>query len=99
MLRLSLALALAASIVAGIAGQANAANSFIVLRGCARWAPPACTIMNQGGQTYSLVGASPPVPLNVGVDVTATKSGEIGICFAASFKVIKWKRNKMRCPL
>jgi hypothetical protein len=102
MLRLSLAFVLAAGFVAGIAGHADAAkraNSFIILHGCAHFQVPACTIISSGGQTYNLVGASPPVPLNVGVTVVGTKSGDIGICFATSIKVVKWTRDKLRCPL
>lgn len=102
MLRLSLALLLGVGLMVGIAEHADAAkraNSFIVLRGCAHYQVPACTMISSGGQTYSLVGASPPVPLNVGVTVIGTKSGDIGVCFAASIKVVKWTRNRLRCPL
>ena len=102
MLRQGFALALGAGLLVGMAGHADAAksaNSFIVLRGCAHYQVPACTIISSGGHTYSLVGASPPVPLNVGVTVVGTKSGDIGICFAPSIKVVKWSRNRMRCPL
>ncbi len=101
MLRLSLAFALAAGFVVGIAGHADAAkrsNSFIVLRGCAHYQVPACTIISSGGHTYSLHGASPAVPLNVGVTVVGTKSGDISICFATPIKVVKWTRNRLRCP-
>jgi len=101
MLRLSLAFLLSAGLAAGVAGQANAAkraNSFITLSGCAHYQVPACTMLRSGGQTYSLVGASPAVPLNVGVTVTGTKSGDLGICFAPSIKVVKWTRNRLRCP-
>ena len=102
MMRLGLAFILAAGFVFGVAGNAFAAkraNSFIVLHGCAHFQVPACTIITSGGQTYSLVGASPPVPLNVGVTVVGTKSGDIGVCFTTSIKVVKWTRNKQRCPL
>jgi hypothetical protein len=101
MLRLSLAFAIAAGFTVGIAGHADAAtraNSFIVLRGCAHYQVPSCTMISSGGHTYSLVGASPPVPLDVGVTVVGTKSGDMGICFAPSIKVVKWTRNKLRCP-
>ncbi len=102
MMRLGAAFIFAAGFMFGLVGDASAgkrANSFIVLRGCAHYQVPACTKISSGGQTYSLVGASPPVPLNVGVTVVGTKSGDIGVCFATSIKVVKWSRNKLRCPL
>ena len=101
MLRLSLALLLGAGMALGMAGQANAAKrskSDIVLQGCTYYRVPACTMIRSRGQTYSLVGASPAVPLNAGVTVTGTKSGDWGICFAPTIKVVKWSRNRMRCP-
>lgn len=101
MLRSSFALLLGAGLVVGVAGHADAAKRVkdgVVLRGCAHYQVPACTIIKSGGQNYSLVGASPPVPLNVGVTVVGIKTGESGLCFAPTIKVVKWTRNKLRCP-
>ncbi len=98
MKQMSLAVLGTAGFLFVIAAPANAANSFIVIKGCAHWAPPFCTNIGQGGNTYSLLGASPPVPLNVGVTVVGTKSGDLSLCFGIPIKVIKWSRNRMRCP-
>ena len=104
MVRQITALVLGAALLAGFATQADAAKAkkpkvaTITLMGCARAAPPFCTIMSSGAQTYSLIGASPPVPVNVGVTVVGVKDGDVSPCFATPLKVIKWSRNRLRCP-
>lgn len=109
MVRRTFALALGAMLLVGVATQPAAAKQMkkpkvatITLMGCARQVPPGppfCTIMSAGAQTYSLVGASPPVPVNVGVTVIGVKAGDASLCFATPLKVIKWSRNRLRCPL
>lgn len=101
MLRSSLALLLGAGLVVGAAGHADAAKrakNTVTLSGCTHYQVPACTILRAGGQNYSLVGAAKPVPLNVGVTVVGVKTGDLGLCFAPTIKVLKWSRNRLRCP-
>ncbi len=86
----------ALGLLLGVAAQAHAAQQ-IVVRGCAHAAPPMCTILNAGGQTYALI-SDKPIPTNVGITVTGVKAGDLGICFAVPLKVVSWKPNKMACP-
>jgi hypothetical protein len=99
MTRLSLAFVLAVGLLFGAAAQADAANSFIVVRGFAHYQVPGCTVISQGGNIFSLHGASPAIPYNVGVTVVGTKSGDVSICFGIPLKVVKWTRNRLRCAL
>jgi len=32
------------------------------------------------------------------VTVVGIKTGDVSICFATPLKVVKWSRNRMRCP-
>ena len=92
------ALTFAAALLLGMAGQAAAKDKLITVKGCAHFAPPACTLIGSGANTYSLSGGSPPVPTGVGVTVVGIKAGDVSICFATPLKVVKWSRNRMRCP-
>jgi hypothetical protein len=98
-MRLKLAVALIVAPVLGLlaaAGPADAAKAKVIrLSGCAQYQPPFCTIL--GG--YSLLDAAPPVPTGVGVTVWGVKSGDLGVCFHPTLKVLRWSRNRMRCPL
>ena len=104
MLRHALTAMAAIALVAGTIGHSEAAKGgktakqpTVTISGCAYAAPPACTNMWSGGQIYSLHGAKPPVPLNVGVTVVGVQD-DLSICFGVPIRVIKWSRNKMKCP-
>lgn len=102
MLRQSLAVALGAGLLIGMVGHADAAkkkradDGTITLSGCARFWPPFCTVLNAGGQNYSLQGAA--VPVNTGVTVVGVKSGDISLCFGTPVHVVRWRPNKLHCP-
>jgi hypothetical protein len=105
MLRQSLALALGAGLLIGFAGHADAKQvksamlKTVTVNGCARAAPPFCTIIGSGAQSYSLHSAAPPVPVNVGVTVVGVRDGDVSPCFAPPLKVLRWSRNRLRCPV
>ena len=103
MVRYGLAIALAASLLAGLAADASAASRVkgnnIGLSGCTQFRVPFCTIMSSGGTTYWLTDATPPIPAGVGVTLVGEKGGTVNPCFATAVKVLKWKRNRLRCPL
>jgi len=105
MLRQGFALALSAGLLLGMVGHADAAKrakgaktATITVSDCTRWAPPFCTMIGSGPQTYWLQGGSPAVPLNVGVTVVGVKTGDVSLCFGTPLKVLKWSRNRLRCP-
>ena len=50
------ALTFAAALLLGMAGQAAAKDKLITVKGCAHFAPPACTLIGSGPNTYSLSG-------------------------------------------
>ncbi len=62
-------------------------------------AGPVCETISYRGKTYVLNSASPPVPVKVGVTVVGIIAGDISICEDTPLRVIKWSRNRMRCPL
>jgi hypothetical protein len=104
MIRQGLALALGAGLLIGFAGHADAKRAkaampnTVIVKGCARPAPPFCTVIGAGPLTYSLHSAAPPVPVNVGVTVVGVKDGDVSPCFATPLRVLKWSRNRLRCP-
>jgi len=105
MLRQGLALALGAGLLVGMVGHADAAKKKMkpaegemTLSGCARFWPPFCTVLSTGAQSYSLIGAVPAIPVNTGVTVVGVRSGDVSLCFGAPVRVVRWWRNKMRCP-
>lgn len=104
MLRQGLALALGVGLLVGMAGNADAAkrkkapSNTVTVSGCTKWVPPFCMMLSGGGKTFSLVGALPAVPSNVGVTAIGVQEGVVGPCFAPTLKVVKWWRNRLRCP-
>jgi hypothetical protein len=67
------------------------AKDTLIIGGCARFAPPFCTVVSSRGTTYVLHGAAPPIPPNTNVSVVGKKTGDIGICFGTQVQVISWK--------
>jgi len=84
------------AIMAGSSAVAVAAEQ-IVVRGCARSTPPFCTLIGSGSGTYALISDA-PIPTDVGIAVTGTKAGDLGVCFATPLKVVKWTRTGQPCP-
>ena len=104
MLRQGFVLALGVGLLLGMAGHADAAKrakgaktATITVSGCTRWSPPFCTMIGSGPKTYWLHGAA--LPLNTGVTVVGVKTGDVSLCFGTPLKVLKWTRNKLRCPM
>lgn len=105
MLRMGFALAFGIALLAGTAGNADAAKrakmaktDLITLRGCAHTATPFCTIMNTETVTYSLTEASPPLPVETGITVVGEKTAGPTVCSGMPLKVVKWSRTRMKCP-
>jgi hypothetical protein len=70
----------------------------IIGSGCTSWRVPFCTVVNTGKTTYALEGASPSIPVGVGISFVGEKLGDFSPCFVPVVKVISWKPNKMKCP-
>jgi hypothetical protein len=104
MLRKGLAVALGAGLLVGMVGHADAAkkkhadDGTVTLSGCARFWPPFCTVLNAGGQNFSLQGAVPAIPVNASVTVVGVKSGDISLCFGTPVRVVRWRPNRLHCP-
>lgn len=95
-----LAITICAAVVSTSADAAKKRSKagMTFVRGCTHYTPPFCTAVTQGGTTYTLFDATPPIPHGVGVDVWGVK-GDVSICFGTPLKVVSWKRNGMLCPL
>ena len=79
---------------AGIAvSTAAAAAPRVLFRGCAHYGvPPFCLMMKAtDGKTYQLLEAGPAFPPGTRVLVYGTQVGDIGLCFAPTAKVIRFK--------
>lgn len=101
-IRLGLSVVLGAGLLGGVVTDANAARvkgNTIALSGCTQFRVPFCTVVVSGGKAYSLIDAVPPIPYNVGVTLVGQKVGDVGPCFAPTIKVLKWKRNRLHCPV
>lgn len=88
------ALTLGAGLVASTAADA------VVLRGCADYRPfpPLCLMMKASdGKTYQLLEAGPAFPPGRRVLVYGDKVGDVGICFAPTVRVIRFRVQPGPC--
>jgi len=64
----------------------------IVFKGCAVWTTPTCLMMKATNRkTYSLVGAGPAFPAGRRVIAYGRPSGDVGLCFAPSATITRFK--------
>jgi hypothetical protein len=81
----------------GMTTQAEAAKraripaGHIALKGCAYWAPVACTVMGSGSDTYVLHGSF--VPWHTPIIVLARKTGNVGFCYGTHVQVVSVMRD------
>ena len=81
----------------GMTTNAEAAKrkpaGFIELTGCARWAPPACTVMGSGPDTYVLYGSPIMIPWQRRITVYGIRAADpsVGLCWGKQVRVIAWK--------
>jgi hypothetical protein len=102
-----IAIAVAACAMLAVTTDAEAAKgkkaravkdkSIVTFSGCARFAPPFCTVVGSRGTTYVLHGAQPPIPIDTGISGIGKKTGDVGICFGTQVQVISWKPNRLAC--
>ena len=70
----------------------------VLFRGCAHWTTPFCLMMKAtDGKTYQLLDAGPAFPPDTPVLVYSNKVGDIGLCFAPTAKVVRFKVLPGRC--
>jgi hypothetical protein len=97
---IALAIAMAGSLAmtgAEAAAAKRVRHDPLVVRGCTSYVPAVCVGIVTGGRTYSLIGATPSVPLGVGVDVYGKVEG-ISPCLASvHVTVTSWRKNRMHC--
>ncbi len=77
--------------VSAISATADAAPR-VLLRGCAAWTMPFCLMMKAtDGKTYQLLDAGPAFPAGTRVMVYADRVGDVGLCFAPTAKVVRFR--------
>ena len=87
--------AFSALVASSVAAQAAPR---VLFRGCAHWTMPFClTMKTTDGKTYQLLEAGPAFPPNTPVLVYSNKVGDVGLCFAATAKVVSFKVLPGRC--
>jgi hypothetical protein len=63
-----------------------------IFRGCAAWTFPFCFMLTTTDKkTYQLLDAGPAFPPGRRVLVYANKVGDVGLCFAPTLKVVRFK--------
>ena len=64
----------------------------VLFRGCAQWTMPFCLMMKAtDGKTYQLLDAGPAFPPDTRVLVYSNKVGDVGLCFAPTARVVRFK--------